>query len=506
MSKVRSKSRVHYLCRECGSAQSQWMGKCPDCGAWDALEKYHEPSQVASEARPDALVEVWRAAGAPGAPDDHARRSAEAVAVPLPEIAPADVARRSTGISEFDRVLGGGLVCGSVVLVGGDPGIGKSTLLLQAAARMAGPDNRVLYVSSEESAHQTKMRADRLFGADDASHLYVLAETNLARIVEQARRVDPDVLIIDSVQMIYRSDRDGAPGSIAQLRTCCQELVYLAKLSAMAVIVIGHVTKQGQIAGPKLIEHLVDTVLSFEGDRHHAHRVVRAMKNRFGTTLEVALFEMTAEGLREVETVALVHDPHAPPRPGSVLCPAMHGSRCLMIEVQALTAPGFLGNARRKVSGVDANRLAMLIAVLESHAGLRLADQDVFASTTGGLRVTDPGADCALALAVAGAHQRRALNHEDAVVAIGEVGLGGEIRRVASVEQRIREAARAGAKSILLPRAQVDNATSPSGARVVGVGTIMEAIEWLGPAAEGGGRGLRRAGAARPDVVIRKKV
>ena len=529
-----AKARTSYLCRECGGVQTQWMGKCPDCGTWDALEKYTEPKITAANAAAAAIpssLEGWVSGSDGGETHKHGRGANSAnvggpKAVSLPDVEAADVARFETGIGEFDRVLGGGLVRGSVVLVAGDPGIGKSTLLLQAAGKMAANDaQRVLYVSSEESAFQTRMRAERLFGVGgggagegrrqktgeqggttryhhppdgeeaqsilvhaerggttDLDNVYVLADTNLARIIEQARQVQPRVLIIDSIQMIFKSEVDAAPGSVTQLRRCCLELVYLAKLTGMAVVLVGHVTKQGQIAGPKLLEHLVDTVLSFEGDRHHAHRVVRAIKNRFGTTLEIALFEMSSSGLREAPDGAFLQEAARENRTGAVICPAMHGSRCLLAEVQALTATGFLGNARRKASGVDTNRLAMIIAVLEKHGGLRLADQDIFASTAGGLKLTEPGTDLALAFAIAGAHFNRVLPVDVAV--IGEVGLGGEVRRVNAMAQRLRECARLGFKSVIVPKQAVDEAEGVDAIELIPVGGVAAAIEHLQPASQ----------------------
>lgn len=544
------------------------MGKCPDCGTWDALEEYRaEASAMRDPHR--GLAASWSAfveggdngagdalggelpgAGAGGNPGNPGNPGVPGapVATPIGEIGRGErVSRLSTGISEFDRVLGGGLVPGSAVLIGGDPGIGKSTLMLQAALALGARGVRTLYVSSEESAEQVAMRAERLGGEGiEASRrrgnsrneknrdgvetggtpvppggvekhndpspraprarrraalggvekhkdpspcplpegegkrgagLWALADTNLARIVEQARRVRPRVMVIDSVQMIYKSDLDASPGSVAQLRRCCVELVYLAKVSDIAVVLVGHVTKDGALAGPRLLEHLVDSVLYFEGDHHHAHRVIRAVKNRFGTTLELGLFEMTDAGLRGVEegggVAARVGETA---RPGSVVCPVVSGTRCLLVELQALTATGFLGAAKRKASGVDGNRLAMLIAVLEQHGGLRLADRDVFASAVGGVRVVEPAADLALALAIAGAHHRRALAPE--CVAIGEVGLGGEVRAVSRVEQRLRDAARLGYTRAIVGPAR-------SGVRVKGIGvdevkTVGEAVERLG--------------------------
>lgn len=505
-----AKARRAFVCRSCGAAQSRWLGKCPDCGTWDALEETvldpsagkdpHKPMAAGfgeAAAGPigggwDSMTETARqaaiAAAADG-PDDESGHGTGGgggagylEAKPLTELVgkgSVPMERLPSGIGELDRVLGtslidaksgtvqsSGLVPGSAVLVGGEPGIGKSTLLLQAAAAWAASGKRVLYVSSEESAEQVALRAKRLRGEDEADdatakpskknaktdNLFILSDTNLARIIEQARRTVPSVLVIDSVQMIYRADVPAGPGSITQLRRCCAELVYLAKLSGIAVVLVGHVTKDGQLAGPRLLEHLVDVVLTFEGDRYHAVRVVRSVKNRFGTTLEIGLFEMTGRGLREVTEgggVGVVQM-GGESRPGSVVCPVLTGSRCVLVELQALTATGFLGAAKRKSSGLDTNRLAMLIAVLEQHAGLRLADRDVFASSVGGLKVAEPASDLALLLAIAGAQYKRSLPAGTA--AIGEVGLGGEVRPVPQLEQRVRECARLGYKRVLVPR------------------------------------------------------
>lgn len=483
-----AKVRRVFLCRSCGSAHSRWEGKCPDCGTWDALE----------ESTFDPAMENDTHKGLAAAISGDSADAATPKATPLSELqGPTDTLRRlPTGINELDRVLGGspgnlGLVPGSAVLIGGEPGIGKSTLLLQAAYAWAAAGTPLLYVSSEESAQQIALRANRLHSLPVAgrageglavhphaqspatSLLHILADTNLARIIEQARRVGPKVLVIDSVQMIYKPDIPAGPGSITQLRRCCSELVYLAKASGLSVILVGHVTKDGQLAGPRLLEHLVDAVLSFDGDRHHAHRIVRAVKNRFGTTQELGLFEMTGTGLRQLPEGA---GPAATDtsRPGSALCPVLSGTRCLIVELQALTATGFLGAAKRKSSGIDPNRLAMLIAVLEQHAGLRLADRDVFASSVGGIRVVEPASDLALLLAIAGAHYKRALPPRTAC--IGEVGLGGEVRPVPAIDQRVREAARLGYTTIVVP----PGTTSPiSNVELVPVKNVDRAIEQL---------------------------
>jgi len=422
-------------------------------------------------------------------------------------------------------------------LFGGDPGIGKSTLLLQAAAALARAGNRVLYVSSEESAEQVKLRAARLLASAQsdearggvaelegegegngitsdprvAKNLYLLSDTSLARIAEQAAKTlgelpsNKRVLIIDSIQMIYKADLDAFPGSMTQLRRCCAELVYMAKATGTAVLLIGHVTKDGNLAGPRLLEHLVDAVLYFEGDRYHAHRVVRAVKNRFGSTLELGLFEMTGRGLVQAPDGA-VASLTQPARPGTVVCPVQTGSRCLLVELQALTATSFPGAAKRKSSGVDASRLAMIIAVLEQHAGLRLADRDVFASSVGGVKVVEPAADLAVLLAIAGAHYRRSLPARCAV--IGEVGLGGEVRGAPQLDTRIHEAVRLGCTSIVLPASQMKAAKASlgiarggEGVRLVPVANVDQAIAQLevvpgskAAATEGGAAVTSRAG------------
>lgn len=460
-----ARQRSIYVCRSCGGMQARWMGKCPECGAWDSLEREERSPAAAMDPQRGSAGGVALAAAA-----------TTLEAAPIMEIkGESNAARLRTNVGELDRVLGGGLVAGSVVLLGGDPGIGKSTLTLEAAGKLAASGARALYVTSEESAEQVKLRAERLAVAD-APELYVLADTNLARIFEQVRRVAPAFVVIDSIQMIYKADLEASPGTVAQLRRCCTELAYLAKAANVAVLLVGHVTKEGALAGPKLLEHMVDVVLSFEGDRHHAHRVVRSVKNRFGATHEIGLFEMTETGLREIpEGASVAAAAFGEGRPGSVVCPALTGSRCVLVEMQALTATAFPGATKRKASGVDSSRLAMLIAALEAHGGLRLSDRDVFASAVGGLRVTEPAADLALTLAIAGAHYKRAMQPRTA--AVGEIGLGGEVRPVARLELRVREAARLGYKRLVAPA----HAETPrvEGLELIRVKTIQQAMEEL---------------------------
>lgn len=481
-----SKVKEVYACTACGAVHTKWLGKCTDCGAWDTLQAERIETKVKVDPRASAAG-AWAAGSAEnGETPETARNPARAINQIDPAAGPA--ARRIiSGIGEFDRVLGGGLVPGSAVLVGGDPGIGKSTLLLQAAGSLADRGTRVLYVSSEESADQVRMRATRL-GAAGSNQLFVLSDTSLARITEQAAKVlgdreggTPPVLIIDSIQMIYKSDLDAFPGSLTQLRRCTAELVFMAKATGATVVMVGHVTKDGVLAGPRMLEHLVDAVLYFEGDRYHAHRIVRAVKNRFGSTLELGLFEMTGEGLREAPAGALIAAAGAdqPPRPGTVVCPVLTGTRTLLVELQALTATGFPGATKRKAAGLDANRLAMLIAVLEQHAGLRLADRDIFTSAVGGVKVAEPAADLALLLAIAGAHYKRAAPARTAVV--GEVGLGGEVRGVSQLDARITEASRLGFTTLIVPKAR-GGARPPRGtkAELIEVATIAQAMDHLG--------------------------
>jgi DNA repair protein RadA/Sms len=464
-----AKAKIHFLCNNCGSVHPKWMGKCPDCGTWDSLEEYKEPAYDDRAARSGKLAA------------EAERGIAAAEPMIIADIEEADAPRLKSGIGEFDRILGGGVVPGSAILVGGEPGIGKSTLLLQVADALAQEARRqegtearnegkgrkaekdrpapstltsslssCLYVTSEESARQTAIRAQRLGAA--SNNLLVLAETNVERIINQIRKHRPTVVVVDSIQMIYKPQLPAAPGSVTQLRDCCMELVYLAKAMGVAIFFVGHVTKAGTLAGPKIIEHIVDTVIYFEGDRFHTHRVVRCVKNRFGSTHEVGLFEMTGAGLREVADPGKLfveqYGPGGPPS-GSVTTAAMQGSRVLLVEVQALTASSVIGAAKRKVSGVSSDRVAMIIAVLEKRAEMRLAADDVFVNVAGGVKVAEPAIDLAIALAIASSHNNRPLSA--GTLAIGELGLGGEVRSVPQLENRLKEAARLGCSQAIVP-------------------------------------------------------
>jgi DNA repair protein RadA/Sms len=386
------------------------------------------------------------------------------------------VERLSTGISEFDRVLGGGVVPGSLVLLGGEPGIGKSTLLLQAAAHFASTVGPVLYCSAEESEHQVKMRGERL-GVPDAP-LFLLAETSVERLVEEVGRVKPALLVVDSIQTVYSVKLNSAPGTVSQVRQAATDLLFLAKGRNLPTILAGHVTKDGSLAGPKVLEHVVDTVLYFEGEQHHTHRIVRAVKNRYGAASELGVFEMTGAGLRAVPNPSALFLAERPAgAPGSVVLCTIEGSRPILVEIQALVGASTFGNARRTASGIDQNRLALLLAVLDRRAGLSLATDDVYVNVAGGMRVDEPAADLAIVAAVASSLRNRPLPAD--VVVFGEVGLAGEVRAASQAVARLREAAQLGFARCVMPDGNVAPADVPAGLDVVGVRTIGDALDVL---------------------------
>jgi DNA repair protein RadA/Sms len=395
------------------------------------------------------------------------------------EVELAQHARLSTGIGEFDRVLGGGIVPGSLVLLGGEPGIGKSTLLLQAAANMAGTLGPVLYSSGEESEHQVKARGERL--AIGNAPLYLMAETCLERILEEIPRVKPELVIVDSIQTVFSLKFQSAPGSIGQVREAATQLLFMAKGQNIPILLVGHVTKDGSLAGPKALEHVVDTVLYFEGERHHAHRVVRAVKNRFGAVSELGVFEMTASGLRAVPNPSMLFLAERPVNaPGSAVLCAVEGSRPLLLEVQALVSTSTYGNARRMVSGIDPQRLSLLLAVLEKRAGLSLIGDDVFVNVAGGIAVDEPASDLAVLAAIASSIRNRVIPSNTAM--FGEVGLAGEIRGVSHASLRVREAAQMGFARCVLPQVNIDPLATHAGTcELVGVRTVGEALEALLP-------------------------
>ena len=453
--------RTVFVCQECGAQTGKSGGKCFTCGAWGSLvEERVAPVDAVGATAP-------RYASGGGA------------AVRYADVSATDATRISTGIDEFDRVLGGGVVPGSLVLLGGEPGIGKSTLLLQAAAHFARATGPVLYASGEESEHQIKSRGERL-GVGDAP-LFLLAETGLERILEEAARLRPALLIVDSVQTVFSTRFQSAPGSIGQVREAATQFLFAAKGQNLPTMLVGHVTKEGSLAGPKVLEHVVDTVLSFEGERHHAHRVIRAVKNRFGAVSELGVFEMTGSGLRPVPNPsALFLAERAAGTPGSAVLCTIEGSRPILVEVQALVSLSSYGTARRTAVGVDQNRLALLLAVLEKRAGLHLAGEDVYVNVAGGMSVDEPAADLGVVAAVVSSVRNRALQPATAV--FGEVGLSGEIRAVPQAMLRVREAVRMGFSRIVLPEASVGAAhgTDPGGAcELLGVRDAEQALELL---------------------------
>ena len=466
-----------FVCQECGSQSPKWLGRCADCGSWNSFVEERLQAQEAV-AVPGRYPGVGRSASARL----------------YSEIEIADRARLSTGIGEFDRVLGGGVVPGSLVLLGGEPGIGKSTLLLQAAVGMARSIGPVLYSSGEESEHQIKSRGERLAVGD--APLYLLAETCLERILEEIARVKPMVVIVDSVQTIYSLKFQSPPGSIGQVRESATQLLFTAKGQDVPTFIVGHVTKDGSLAGPKALEHVVDTVLYFEGERHHSHRVVRAVKNRFGAVSELGVFEMTSSGLQPVPNPSKMFLAERPlDAPGSAVLCSVEGSRPILVEVQALVSSSTYGNARRMASGLDQQRLSLLLAVLEKRAGLNLAGDDVFVNVAGGMTVDEPAADLGVLAAIASSVRNRVVSSGTAV--FGEVGLAGEIRGIPQAPLRVREAAQMGFRRCVMPEANIDArigealseraATLGSGERpdgtqpceLVGVRTVSEALDAL---------------------------
>jgi DNA repair protein RadA/Sms len=423
-----AKAKIVFACQSCGYQSPKWLGKCPDCGQWNtfAEERYEKPAHPRGEL-------------GLGTKDDPA---------PIHEIATADHDRTLSGIGEFDRVLGGGLVSGSVVLIGGDPGIGKSTLLLQAFAALSQQGRICLYVSGEESPRQIKMRAERLGIA--APNLLVLSETSLERIMDHVKKLKPGVLVVDSIQTIFSSTIPSAPGSIAQVRECSGSIIVRAKKTGLTTFLIGHVTKDGAIAGPRVLEHMVDTVLYFEGERGHSFRILRAVKNRFGSTNEIGVFEMKEAGLKEVGNPSEIFLMERPLRvPGSAVVCSMEGTRPILVELQALVSRSYLAVPRRTTIGVDHNRVALLVAVLEKKMGAKLFDQDIFVNVAGGVRVDEPAVDLGIIAAVASSQKEKSLDPK--TVFFGEVGLAGEIRGISQAETRVREAGKLGFERCILP-------------------------------------------------------
>ena len=448
--------RTLFICGQCGYESKKWLGKCPSCNEWNT---FSEETVREKKAAPAAAFTY---------------EGQQAVA--LNEVAREDFPRASTQMAELDRVLGGGVVAGSLILIGGDPGIGKSTLLLQAADHLARQGSGVLYVSGEESVRQVAMRAGRLSVRSD--RLYLQAQTNLDHVLEQIKRLKPDFVVVDSIQTMYRDDVSSAPGSVTQVRECTSLLMQTAKSTGCSIFLVGHVTKAGAIAGPRVLEHMVDTVLYFEGDQEHVYRVLRAVKNRFGSTQEIGLFEMREEGMVEVTNPSeMFLSSGRREEPGSIVTCSMEGSRPMVVEIQGWVARSAFGNPRRQTAGMDYNRLVLLLAVLEKRTGIPLFDQDVYVNVAGGLRLVEPAADLAGALTVASSFRGRVLPGKTAV--FGEVGLTGEVRPVRFAEARLAELVRNGFTRVILPKRNLKGLTVPPGLDTVGVSTLAEALVQL---------------------------
>ena len=455
------KTKSVFSCQTCGYQSAKWLGRCPDCSAWNSFaeETFSQP-QAQGESR------LLRAA-----------LSADAKPVLLKEVKQADDIRVKTGISELDRVLGGGVVKGGVSLLGGDPGIGKSTIALQISHQLARAGQKVLYISAEESVQQTKLRAERL-GADKTESIYVVNQTDLSIIIEYIKKIKPDTVIIDSIQVIFNPQIPSSPGSVGQVRECSNILAQTAKGLGVSMFIIGHVTKEGSIAGPRVLEHIVDTVLYFEGQRNSAYRILRAMKNRFGSTNEIGVFQMGALGLEEVANPSQVFlsERTKDGSPGSVIASVMEGTRPMLLEIQALVSRSFFGYPSRKSEGFDANRLNLIIAVLEKRIGLHLENEDVFVNAAGGVSVDDPACDLAVAAAVASNLKEKPAKKD--TVVIGEIGLSAEVRSVYQISLRIKEAERLGFKQCIIPKNNFEPGIK-SEIELITAANISEAFEAL---------------------------
>ncbi len=475
-----AKARTKFVCNECGAESGQFFGKCPACSSWGTLVEQAVPAAstgIIDGTRLGAASQQSRFKRASTAPEPHA-------ALTLDQIVETAAQRFSSGYSELDRVLGSGIVPGSLVLVGGDPGIGKSTLLLQMMNMLA-TQHRVLYVCAEESGQQVKLRAQRLGAVSNAmaattlssvqadkADLYLLPETDLEVIVQELDALQPQVAVIDSIQAIYLPTMTSAPGSVAQVRECTAALMRLAKRQNITLFIVGHVTKEGAIAGPKVLEHLVDTVLYFEGDRFASHRLLRSVKNRFGATHEVGVFEMSDKGLQEVlNPSALFLGDRGEATPGTATIVACEGTRPIVVELQALAAPTSYASPRRSTTGVEYNRFLQILAVLEKRLGIPLSKLDAYVSSTGGLNVGEPAADLGVAIAVAASFRDRMV--DPFTVIIGEVGLGGQVRAVSQLELRLKEAAKLGFKRAIIPKGQV---LADTGLELIPVGRVADAI------------------------------
>lgn len=446
------KNKTQYVCQECGSTSNKWLGKCPECQAWNTfVEEFVEKSVVT------------KAVGI----------SNNKKPVPLSEVSIKEESRYKTKMQELDNVLGGGIVKGSLVLVGGEPGIGKSTLLIQVASTVSSSNLKVLYVSGEESLRQTKLRADRL-GIKNES-IYLVSENNLDYIVKYVDEIRPDVLIVDSIQTVYNPAVQSSPGSVSQVREATATLMRISKVESVATFIVGHVTKSGAIAGPKILEHMVDTVLYFEGDQNHTFRILRSVKNRFGSTNEIGIFEMTYKGLMEVKNPSEIFLSNRPETaPGSIVVAGMEGTRPVLVEIQALVSNSSFGTPRRMSVGVDHNKVVMMMAILEKRLGIQIQGCDAYLNVVGGMQLSEPAIDLAVVAAIISSFRDKVI--AEGVVVFGEVGLTGEVRSVSHVEQRINEAIKLGFKTCIIPKGNVE---AVSGIKVVAVENVEEMMQYL---------------------------
>ena len=450
-----AKTKIKFICQSCGYESPKWMGKCPGCGEWNKMTE-----EILKPASPHKAVFA------------HSSQTLQKPS-PITSIETTQEPRIFTNSKEFNRVLGSGIVKGSLVLIGGDPGIGKSTLLLQISSQLAENGNDVLYISGEESVKQTKLRADRL--GVKAAKLFVLSETDLSFISRAIEETNPAFVVVDSIQTVFHSELSSAPGSVSQVRESTAELMRIAKTKGVAIFIVGHVTKEGSIAGPRILEHMVDTVLYFEGERHHTYRILRAVKNRFGSTNEMGIFEMKEEGLEEVLNPSEIFlEERSKGAAGSTVVASMEGTRPVLVEIQALISPTSFGNPRRMATGIDHNRVPLLMAVLEKRVGLLLQNQDAYLKVAGGVKLDEPAIDLAIAVSIASSFKDAPPKPTDVI--IGEVGLTGEVRRVSRIEQRVTEAAKLGFKRAIIPEANIGGWNPPVDIEIIGVKNVAEAL------------------------------
>ncbi|MBN1824120.1 MAG: DNA repair protein RadA [Endomicrobiales bacterium] len=451
-----SKIKTIFRCQNCGYSSAKWLGRCPDCGGWNTLTEEQQQSQSPSKFSRNLT-------------------GFSSEVMPLGNVSTADFKRVKTGIFEFDRMLGGGIVPGSIILLGGTPGIGKSTLMLQVSEALS-KDRKVLYVSGEESPSQIKSRADRL--SLKASGVLLASETNLENILEAVKNHKPEVVIVDSIQTIYRSDLSGAPGSVGQVRECAAEFLRIAKSRGVTVFLLGHVTKEGDLAGPRVLEHIVDTVLYFETERQQVYRILRAFKNRFGPTSEIGIFEMGGEGLKEVKNPSQIFlGERSSTVAGNVVVPAIEGTRPLLLEVQALVSRTNFGFPKRMVQGYDTNKVTIIIAVLEKRVGLHLETQDVFVNIAGGVKIKEPGAELGIACAIASGNANFICPPK--TVILGEVGLAGEVRSISQVAERLSESEKLGFEKAIVPKSNLKSLNYKGKIEILGVETVQQAIEQI---------------------------